>query len=130
MVKPFMDSASDEVKGMVVAVVSSLVTAVLFAYFFRLPIPMGGLIGPFGELSIYDINPLKVLFMVFVAWVFYNILGGLIIVVLCGAMTGKMIGNRYSVSNNKNKMIILWSSIAGAIPVFLLSILDYIIGPW
>jgi len=130
MAKYFLNSSSDGTKGMVIAVASSLATAILFAYFFRLPVPMGGLIGPFGQISTYDINPLEVLQMVFIAWVFYGIFGGLPFIVLCGVMTGKIVGSRYSESNNKNKIIGLWSSIAGAVPVFLLSILDYIIGPW
>ncbi|MEX2165024.1 MAG: hypothetical protein WD823_12385 [Sulfuricaulis sp.] len=76
-------------------------------------------------------SAIEVLQSVFVAWVFYGIFGGLIILVLCGAITGIIIGKKYSGSkHNKNKMIILWSSVISAIPVFLLSVLDFIIGPW
>ena len=47
-----------------------------------------------------------------------------------GAITGKIAGQKYSESSKKNRMIVMWSFIASAIPVFLLSTLDYIIGPW
>lgn len=126
-----VDSVLNAVKGAVIAITSSLVVAILFAYLFRLPIPMGGMIGPFGAFSSYGGSPIEVLKMVFVAWVFYGMFGGLIILAVCGAITGIIIGDKYSGSkNNKNKMIALWSAIVSVIPVFFLSILDFIIGPW
>jgi asparagine N-glycosylation enzyme membrane subunit Stt3 len=92
---------------------------------------MGGMIGPFGTFSSYEENPIEVLKMVFVAWIFYGMFGGLIILAVCGAITGIIIGNKYSKpKDNKNKMIVLWSTIVSVMPVFFLSILDFIIGPW
>ncbi|MEX2165023.1 MAG: hypothetical protein WD823_12380 [Sulfuricaulis sp.] len=46
-----MDSVLDAVKGAVIAIAASLMIAIVFAYLFRLPIPMGGMIGPFGKFS-------------------------------------------------------------------------------
>ena len=117
-------------KGVTTALISSLLIAILFAYLFRLPIPMGGYIGPFGEFSTYGIGVIDAVKSVLIAWVFYGMFGGFIILSLCGAITGMLVGRKYSKSNNKNKMIILWSIIISTIPVFVLSILDYIIGPW
>ena len=93
---------------------------------------MGGMIGPFGELNSFEISPIAVLQGVFMAWMFYGIfLGGHITLAFCGAITGIVIGNKYSKSKNiKNKMIVLWSVTISVIPVFFLSILDFIIGPW
>ena len=126
-----VDSILNAVKGAVITLASSYVVAVLFAYLFRLPIPMGGMIGPFGAYSSYGGSPIEILQMVFMAWVFYGIFGGLIILVVCGATTGIIVGNKYSGTKyNKNKMIALWSMIISVIPVFFLSILDFIIGPW
>ena len=117
-------------KGAIIAVVSSLLLAILFAYLFRIPIPMGGYIGPFGEFSTYHIGVVEVLKSVFVAWVFYGMFGGFIILVSCGAITGVIIGRKYDGSNNKDRMIALWSTFITTILVFVLSTLDYIIGPW
>ena len=120
----------DALKGAIIALVSSLLLVILFAYLFRIPIPMGGMIGPFGEFSSYDMGVAEVLKSVFVAWVFYGIFGGFIILSSCGAITGVIIGRKYFESNNKNKMIMLWATLISAVLVFVLSILDYIIGPW
>jgi hypothetical protein len=71
-------------KGLVFTVIFSVLIAILFAYLFRLPIPLGGYIGPFGEVSTYNINPIEVVKMVLLAWVFYGMFGGFIILALCG----------------------------------------------
>ena len=120
----------DAMKGTIIAVISSLFVAILFAYIFRIPIPMGGMFGPFGEFSSYGLSVVDVIKSVFVAWVFYGRFGGFIIVPIFGAITGGIVGRKYSESSKKNRMIVMWSFIASAIPVFLLSTLDYIIGPW
>jgi hypothetical protein len=53
-------------KGVILTVFSSLVIALIFAFIFRLPIPMGGIIGPFGEYSSYR-NFIEVPKMIFIA---------------------------------------------------------------
>lgn len=121
---------TDAKKGAIVALASSLLVALLFAYVFRIPIPMGGYIGPFGEISTYGISIIDVLIMVLVAWVFYGIFGGFIILPVFGAVAGEYVGRKYAESKNKNKMILLWSFVVSTIPVFILSILDYLVGPW
>ena len=125
-----MNKVMNALKGAIISVVSSLIAAILFAYLFRIPIPMGGYIGPFGEISTYSIEVVDVLKYVFVAWVFYGMFGGFIILPTFGAITGAIIGGKYSDSKNKNRIIVLWSIMISTIPVFILSILDYIIGPW
>jgi uncharacterized protein YqgC (DUF456 family) len=67
---------------------------------------------------------------VLVAWVFYGMFGGFIILPLLGAVTGEIVGRIYVESESKNKMILLWSFLISAIPIFILSILDHLIGPW
>jgi heme/copper-type cytochrome/quinol oxidase subunit 2 len=126
-----MDSVLNAVKGGMIALASSLVIAILFAYLFRLPVPMVGLIGPFGTFSSYAASPKEVVQMVLLAWVFYGLFGGIIVLLVCGAVTGVIVGNSYSATKyGKNKMIALWSASVSAVPVFFLSILDFIIGPW
>ena len=117
-------------KGIATAVVSSYFIALLFAYIFRIPIPLGGYVGPFSDVSTYGVSFIGVLSSVFIAWLFYGMFGGVIILPLCGAITGVVVGRKYSDSNKKNKMIILWTTAVTFVPVFILSILDYIIGPW
>ena len=120
----------DSLKGAITAVPSSFLWAILFAYLFRIPIPMGGYIDPFGEVSTYGIGIFDVVKAVSVAWLFYGVLGGFIILSAVGAIAGVLSGSIYSKSNTKNRMVLVWSCVASAIPVFVLSILDYIIGPW
>ena len=121
---------TDMIKGAIFALASSLLVALLFAYIFRIPIPMAGYIGPFGAMSTYNMHIVEVFVGVLTAWVFYGIFGGFIILPLLGAVTGGCVGRIYAESENKNKMILLWSFLISAIPVFILSILDRLIGPW
>jgi len=121
---------TDAKKGAFFALASSLLVALLFAYIFRIPIPMGGYIGPFGVISTYGMPIVDVLLSVLVAWVFYGIFGGFIIFPVFGAATGKYVGRKYADSKYKNKMILLSSFVVSTIPVFILSILDYLVGPW
>ena len=119
----------DALKGAMAALAASLLLAILFAYLFRIPVPMGGMIGPFGEFSTYGMAVGDVLKSVLIAWMFYGMFGGFIILPLCGAVTGLLVGRKYSRENGRNRLIVFWSIIVSAIPVFALSTLDYIIGP-
>jgi hypothetical protein len=121
---------TDALKGAIVALVSSFFVALLFAYLFRLPVPMGGMIGPFGEFSTYGMAIGDVFMSVIFAWVFYGIFGGFIILPLCGAIAGVAAGRKYSGTNGRNRMIVLWSGVISTIPVLALSTLDYVMGPW
>jgi len=120
----------DELKGAITALVSSLLAAILFAFIFRVPIPFGGYIGPFGEFSTYNMGAVEVIKSVSFAWVFYGVLGGFIVLPLSGVFIGTVVGQKYSRSEHKNRMIIMWAIGISTILVFLLSILDFIIGPW
>lgn len=118
------------VKGSFIAILSSLISAVIFAYLFRLPIPLAGTIGPFGDFSSYDADVSEVLTSVALAWVFYGAFGGFIVIPLFGAMAGYVAGKRKSSPEHKNRDIALWSILAGGVPVLFISTLDYLIGPW
>ena len=120
----------DTLKGIATAIISSLFIVILFAFIFRIPIPLAGYMGPFGEFNSYGNNVFEAFKSVLVAWVFYGVFGGFILLPILGAVTGNIVGRKYKNSINKNKMIILWVTIVSVIPVFILSILDYIIGPW
>lgn len=91
---------------------------------------MGGCIGPFGAISPYDKSPLYIVRAVVLAWAFYGVFGGFIILSLSGGVAGAWAGRIHSKSKKKDRILILWSLVAGTIPVFVLSILDWIIGPW
>lgn len=126
---PSRNQILNAIKGAVVAVISSLFVAILFAYIFRIPIPLGRMLGPFGELNPYSLSAADTINAVLGAWVFYGVFGGFIIVPLFGAISGAIVGRKHS-GASKQKMIVIWAFLAGVIPVFLLSVLDYIIGPW
>ena len=116
--------------GLITAYIASFVAAILFAYIFRFPIPFSGYIGPFGELSSYSTDFIETIKSVLIAWWFYGILGGYIILGLGGIGTGLYIGHKYADATNKNRFILFWSAVLSAIPVFILAILDFLIGPW
>ncbi len=116
--------------GAVVALVSSYFVAVLFAYAFRIPVPFAGYYGPFGQIGTYGMSAAEVLKAVLAAWVFYGVFGGFIVLPALGAVTGILAGRRQSHSGRKYRNIALCSVLAGSVPVFALSILDYVIGPW
>jgi hypothetical protein len=46
-------------KGMLIATLSSLVVAILFAFAFRVPIPLADYLGPFGEFGSHSTGPLE-----------------------------------------------------------------------
>ena len=125
-----MTKTLDALKGALITTASSLVVALVFAYVFRIPIPFGSYIGPFTDLSTHGMPVAEVIQAVFIAWVFYGVFGGYIILSASGAITGLIIGRKYASAETRNKMIVLWAILIGIIPVFLLSILDYMIGPW
>jgi hypothetical protein len=116
--------------GAMTALVSSYFVALLFAYTFRIPIPMAAYYGPLGELSTYALTVVEVLKMVLVAWVFYGIFGGFIILTALGAAAGVVAGRSQIATKNSIRKVTLYSALAGAIPVIGLSVLDYVIGPW
>ncbi len=120
----------DALKGSAVALVSALLVAFLFAYTFRLPIPLGGMLGPLGEFSPYAISVKQVAISVLAAWLFYGLFGGFIVLALVGGISGWAAGRRYGSARNKNRMIVLYAALASVIPVAGLSVLDYIVGPW
>ncbi len=127
----FKSKVMDILKGTIIAVVASFPVAILFSLLFRLPVPMGGYIGPFGEIGVYDFGAVELFKTVFLAWIFYGMFGGFIILSVFGAITGVIVSRKYPESVAiKNKMIVLWATIISAIPILPLSILDYIIGPW
>jgi hypothetical protein len=74
-------------KGIYLTAFLSLVIALIFAFTFRLTIPMGEIIGPFGE---YDStsNFIETIQMVFTPCVYYGLLGGFIVIAIFGGFAG------------------------------------------
>ena len=120
----------DSLKGAIAATASSFLAALVFAYIFRIPVPMFGLLGPLGQFSAYSMNFLDVLTAVIVAWLFYGAFGGFVIVPALGAIAGWFAGKRFPSARDRNRNVVLWAAVAGVIPVFGLSVLDLVIGPW
>jgi len=125
-----MNPLKNALMGFATTVLASFLVALVFAFLFRFPIPFVGYIGLFAELSPYSIGVLKTIKSVVIAWWFYGILGGYLVLGISGIITGLYIGHKFSDSDNKNKRIIIGSIAISAIPVFVLSLLDFVIGPW
>jgi hypothetical protein len=120
----------DALGGAMTALASSVFVALLMAYTFRIPIPLAAYIGPLGDLSTYSMSVMEVARSILIAWVFYGVFGEFMILPALGAAAGVLAGRKYRDVRNKNRMIVLYAVLAGAIPVFALSVLDYVIGPW
>ena len=127
-----MSMFKDGLKGAIVAVISSLLLVIIFSYLFRFPIPLIGMIGPFGEISVsYKITDIAGhIGGIFYSWVFFGIFGGFILFPLLGAITGVTIGCNYFSSKSKNKFIILWSALICVAVISTFSISDCIFGKW
>lgn len=126
----FFTLIKDALLGIVGTTVCSLPVALAFAYTLRVPIPLGAYIGPLGEMGPYSIAFVDVLQMVFLAWLFYGITGGFILLAVLGAVTGVTTGKRYAQSAHRSRIVMLWAAAASVLPVLLISTLDYVIGPW
>ena len=91
---------------------------------------MDGMLGPFGDINPYDWSVGGVIKAVTMAWFFYGALGGFIVIPTLGAIAGFISGKMCFSSKKRNTSIVVCSIFAGGVPVFCLSILDNIIGPW
>lgn len=120
----------DALKGLAIAPFSGFLVALVFAYTFRVPIPLAGMLGPLGEFSPYAMSFNDVFISVLSAWVFYGLFGGFLLFPIVGAIAGNYAGRKFGHARSKNRMIILYAALASVIPVAGLSTLDYIIGPW
>jgi hypothetical protein len=116
-------------KGIFYTIFFSFFIALMFALLFRLPIPMGEIIGPFGESDTSN-GILEILQMVLFAWVFYGMLGGFIILSVLGWVAGHLGSRGVNVLENKGLRILKLSFIAAIIPIFFISTLDFFIGSW
>jgi len=116
-------------KGVILTLFFSLLISLIFSFVFRLPIPMGGIIGPFGEYSSYR-NFIEVPNMVFTAWLFYGVFGGFIVFPLLGVLAGYFAGKNLDTVKNRNIKLFKYSFMAGLIPVLFISTLDFFIGKW
>jgi len=109
----------DGLKGAIAALLASLPIAVVFAVIYRFPIPFVG--------YVHGIENIRT---VPIAWIFYNLFGGFIVLLGGGAIIGTIVGSRFENDAKKNVMIVLWSAIFAMCCVAVLSVLDKIIGPW
>jgi hypothetical protein len=120
----------DALNGAIAAVLASFLAALFLALTFRLPVPFVGMLGPMGELSPLSMGLTRVVTAVAVAWLFYGVLGGFVVLALVGAIAGHAAAQRSAGTASKNRTVIVWASLASIVPVAILSTVDYAIGPW
>lgn len=117
-------------KGILTALVASYFLGLLFAYVFRVPIPFAGYMGPFGDISSYSASVGEVLLAVAAAWLVYGALGGFLVLAVAGGVAGCWAGQQRASKSMQNVMIVGLATLASAIPVTFLAVLDWLIGPW
>jgi hypothetical protein len=121
-----METSVTYFKGMAFFLCGTYFWGVLAAYLYRLPAPLVGYVGPFGE---FESTLVDSFYNAAFALAFYSVIGGLplLIGVPCWIV--------YLVKEKLNKTLpnalLIWVSLFFSFfPVFFLSNLDYIIGEW
>ncbi|MDO9289631.1 MAG: hypothetical protein Q7T83_12690 [Thermodesulfovibrionales bacterium] len=109
----------DELRGAITALIASLPIAILFVVVYRFPIPFVG-----------NMHGSQYIHLVPIAWIFYGILGGFVVLFLGGALIGKIVGRKIADDNDKKFIIVICATIFATCAVAFLSVLDKIIGPW
>ena len=110
------------------ALLGGFVLSVLFGFFYRLPVPFAGIIGPYGEVS--SSGFIATISAVVGAWWFYGFLfGGIILYFLIGSLLCITTRKRSCNEGYMRKAMVI-SAALGLIPVIVVSHLDKIIGPW
>lgn len=115
--------------GMVFALLGSIITSVILAYIFKMPAPVAGSIGPYGDISIAARSITEVLQMVFQAWFLLGIMGGFAVVLFIGFLTGIYVGENPVNSKRWLQRVACYASISGGVPLIMLLVLDLFIGP-
>ena len=106
-------------RGAITALITSLPIAMIFVVVYRFPIPFGGY--PHG---------IQYIHLVPIAWLFYIVFGGFIVLFFGGALIGYIIGQQIADEDKKKTKITIGSIIFTAFAVGFLSVLDKIIRPW
>ncbi len=92
---------------------------------------MGGYIGPASDVGIDYSNILDILTMVSIAWVFYGIMGGFIVLAIGGAAASKLtLHKTIKTEHSQVKNLVVRAVCVSFLGCGALAILDFIIGPW
>ena len=105
------------VAGAATAVIATFPLAALVALVFRFPIPFGS----------YMSGPSAVVPALFAAG-FYGMLGGFVVQALLGGIAG-VLASRTG-APDRRRAVLTYAVLAALPGVLILSILDWIIGPW
>lgn len=114
-----MKNNKDQLRGAITALISSLPIAMIFVAVYRFPIPFAG-----------NMHGVQYINLVPIAWLFYGIFGGFIVLFFGGAFIGYVIGRHITDEDKKQTIITIVSIVFATLAVGFLSILDKIIGPW
>lgn len=106
------------VRGAIMAISTSAFAAILATYTIGFPVPLGGVMGPFGRINPYAHDVRGIVTAVMFGWTMYGMYGGFIVLGMLGGIAGVWMGREYSESRNKDKLIVFWSAMAGAVPTF------------
>jgi hypothetical protein len=126
----FIGGRVKALKLIVVALVSSLIAAILLAYLFRFP-TIGGFVGPFGDISPYTrLNQLGVLAIISVSWLTYGLMG-FFVAVAAGGIIAWIVGEATEMST---RQVFKLAAILGSLPMmyfpFAAELTPYIRSIW
>jgi len=117
----------DTLKGIASFSFGIYVWSVFFSLFYRFPSPMVGYVGPYGE---FESTIASSFGSAAIAFIFYSIVGGFIVIFPVGAACGNFIKSRFSHLASRKVHHLVCGLAVGFVPVLVLATLDYIIGPW
>jgi hypothetical protein len=115
-------------KGIALMFACTLGFSVLSALFFRFPIPLGGLIGPFGELQ--DVSAVESIKAAALAWAMYTALAAGLPQVVGGALLGRLAAAGNARPAILRRRLLLGTAALSLVMVLALATLDWFIGPW
>jgi len=119
------------IKCAMLSIAVSFPIALLMAFSFRFPIPLGGYIGPASEIGINYTEIIDLVKMVTVAWLFYGVLGGFIFLAIGGASASIFVTYIvYKKEDHQDCKVLFPAILVAFFGCGFLAILDYIIGPW
>ena len=103
--------------GAAIAVAATFPLAALAALVFRFPIPFGSYM-----------SGLRAVVPALFAAAFYGVLGGFVVQALLGGIAGVMAAR--SGAPDRRRAVLTYAVLAALPGVLILSVLDWIIGPW
>ena len=117
-------------KCAVLSIIMSFPMTIAMILLLRFPIPFVGYVGPLSTHGINYLEIIDILKMATMAWVFYGMFGGFIIVSVAGLIAGYLVHRKSNNHATSDATLFKAAGFVAFMSCGLLAVLDFIIGPW